>query len=392
MDEERGDVRVMGDGSRRRASNPARRESQGPTVESKLLALGEKLVNGNETETRSRLIAEVQRLMGEGTWQVLQAALDGAVSEEVGTALMGVVEGCCESASVMTGGMKLRSSLFCIPIIVGFGQPVGNIHFERMMEEVELSGALSKQPFCGCDSIGCFLVMPRFWPVHLLMTIGMERLRQEAMVFPTRRSQRVEAWNREPKACADAGRHSRVFLRYLVGHVVDMEKRSGEVMKATEEAIARIQMAIREILPAGEIKQVKCKGNFFDNLRTGMWVYQNERLAEEARVAARAAMRTGINDDGISATVTTTVRGSKPHHQVGLFVGNKLWRGQAIVLAGRPFESPGRSAERVETILRSWETSTVKRFRADLNSKKFAGARLLDVSGRAIEQAIMIAY
>lgn len=334
---------------------------------------------------KAKLLAMVRAHLDRGRLDRIHAAIEDAESVDAKRRLASATEECCESVTVVAEGMELRSSLFCVPIVISFGQPVGTIHLDQMLEGFEVSGALNTFPFCGCDGIGCFVVVPRFWSLRELQSLGLERIRGDALTFPVDRNRNMASLSKRDGGLAEYGRHARVFLRFLIGHVVDMEKRADEVRAMTAAAIERILMELENTVPAGAVWQIKCSGSFFDNLRTGMWVYQNKRLMEEVRLAlARNAV-----GNKLIGTVTTALPGIYPQHSVGLFLGEKLWRGQGLVLSGRPYENAERSASRVEELLKSENAQEVFRFDKQQGFRK---NKVLSCGGVSINNAVMIAF
>jgi hypothetical protein len=341
----------------------------------------------NSPSAQGMLARTIHGLLDQHLDQEIERAIATAPDISVARFIRRESEAACESVDVTTHGMVLRSRLFCVAILAEFPELVSAVDFNNALRSFEASDLLCGFPFTGWAGADTFQLLPYFFSFEDLVPIPLSMLRTANVIGPRRLG---IARRKVMCLCRRKGqvRPARVFLRCLLGHKAEVVTEQG-LSHNTKVGIAKwISQLLSGFFEEAPRVTSLYNGRFFDPLHTGLWLYQNARIAHAVASIAESAGSL----DRIRATVSVHGSISKYEVRVGFFMGSDLCRHHAYSLRPRPLEDPARCVERVRMRLVESGVANVSPFK-DFPAPETRTPRqpsLIDSVGNAIHAPVVI--
>lgn len=293
---------------------------------------------------RATLARIANELLKKGADTTIDHAIEAAPSREIAQTLQHAVEAASERIVIYRNGERAELLLFAIPIITTFEQKVPESQFESALSGLKGLKDLANSMKDGRLELAQMALLPKLFRLDDLNAMPLSLVRERGINLGTAAMSRSSEWH--PSITQDGSfKRSTAFLRFVVGQrqLLEHEDRVAGESGSCERLQELTTQVIKRYLGLPCRVQAICMGSFHERLYSGMWLYQEKRLDQLARVSRAQAQR----KQSLEARVVIHGRRYRFEMRVGFFAGSEAIGGHAYRLGSRPSEDPHGCVSRI---------------------------------------------
>jgi hypothetical protein len=313
-----------------------------------MIELAAVLTNHPDAEAKMALARVANDLLKEGADATIDQAIEAAPSCGIAQTLQHAVEAASERVVICRNGVRTELLLFAIPIITTFEQSVPESQFESALSGLYGLKDLADSIKDGRLELAQIVLLPKLFRLEDLNAMPLSIVRERGINLGTAAMSRGSEW-RTSITQNGSFKRSTAFLRFLVGQrqLLEHEDWVAGHGGPCERLRDLTTQAIKGYLGLPCRVQAIYVDSFHDGLYSGMWLYQEKRLDQLARVSWAQTRR----KKNLQARVVTYGRMHRFEICVGFFAGNEAIGGHAYRLSSRPSEDLRRCVSRITSRL-----------------------------------------